>query len=183
MSAFTVQKPSERSAVVTADAAHLTRHKQIIVKLFNINLFIFLVSFSVAGLLDMSLSIWSHCLRRNSNKVSQSSSTNSQVGVRDKLDLLTCSIFCTGDSCDSRLIIFFSLSKEMFEARMFRWAKKKQKSFRKSCIFMSFDVNHNRVFQEILPSCQKESYALAGLTIPGHMVLTLTLQQAGHCKT
>lgn len=48
----------------------------------------------------MSLSIWSHCLRRNSNKVSQSSFTNSQVSVQNKSDLLTCSMFCTGDSCD-----------------------------------------------------------------------------------
>uniref|UniRef100_A0A674PDE9 Peroxisomal N(1)-acetyl-spermine/spermidine oxidase-like n=1 Tax=Takifugu rubripes TaxID=31033 RepID=A0A674PDE9_TAKRU len=36
--------------------------------------------------------------------------------------------------------------------------------------------HHVRVFQETLLSCQKESYALAGLVIRGRVVLTLTLQ-------
>lgn len=36
--------------------------------------------------------------------------------------------------------------------------------------------HHVRVFQETLLSCQKESYALAGLVIRGYAVLTLTLQ-------
>lgn len=64
---------------------HLTLHKQVIVKPSKVHLFIFPVSFSAAGSLDMSLSTWSLCLRRNSNKVSRSSSTSSQVSVRDKL--------------------------------------------------------------------------------------------------
>lgn len=41
-----------------------------------------------------------------------------------------------------------------------------------------FDVqsHHLCVFQEILLSCQKGSYALAGLVIRGRVVLTLTLK-------
>lgn len=37
-------------------------------------------------------------------------------------------------------------------------------------------IHHVLVFQETLLSCQKESYALAGLVIHGHVVLTLSLQ-------
>lgn len=120
MSAFTVHKPSERSAVVTADAAHLAFHKQMILEHFNSHLFIFLVSSSVAGSPDMSLSIWSHCLRRNSNKVSQSSFSNSQVSVQNKSDLLPgpCSALVT-----AVISFVFLLSKEMFEATVSGWTK------------------------------------------------------------